>query len=85
MAKRTPGRQAEALAPLTAEHRQQVQRILQRCKQDQDMFGERSQWRATLTEIERVTGRPIGSTLLRQCVVEMLGVPPLSLFRDLYN
>ena len=85
MAKRTLGRQAAALAPLTAEHRQQVQRILQQCQQDQDLFGERTQWRATLTEIERVTGRPIGSTLLRQCVVEMLGVAPLTLFRDLYN
>lgn len=73
------------MAPLSAEHRQQVQRVLQRCKQNQDMFGERSQWAATRNEVERLTGRPVGSTLLRQCVIEMLGVAPLTLFRDLYN
>ena len=81
MSRRVYGTQAEATAALSAEQLQQLGVILRKHRECHKIFRERSNWKFVHAEIQQALGRPVAHPLLRQLVIELLGVMPHVLFR----
>lgn len=81
MSRRVYGTQAEATAALSAEQLQQLGVILRTHREYHAIYRERLNWKVVHAEIQRSLGRPIAHSLLRQLVIQLLGVMPHVLFR----